>query len=265
MKKILLPLLLVANAVSAQFWQAEVQAGLSGYSGDLNIKAVSPHNIGPGVAVNAAYYFNSMVALRAGLGWGQFGGNDKYNEKSPLLFARNLNFKTNVLELTVCGELNVLEPEVYYTYPYLFAGVGIFHFNPYTTDKNGEKVYLRPLGTEGQGIPEAGNKKMYSLFQLCIPFGAGAKMRINEQWEAGFELGFRKTFTDYIDDVSTRYANPEILLATRGAQAFELAYRGPSANLPKGGEIRGNSKKKDLYYFAGLKLIWKFNHGDTGY
>ena len=258
MKKIFLPLLMVTNAAIAQSWQVEVQAGAAGYSGDLNAKAFSIHNIGPGVTVNARYNFNSMFGLRAGLSWGQVGGNDKYNEKSPELLARNLNFKTSIAEFNVCAELNLLSPELYYTYPYVFAGVGVFHFNPYSTDKNGQKVYLQPLGTEGQGLPEYGDKKMYSLTQLCIPFGGGVRMKINDQWDAGFEVGYRKLFTDYLDDVSGRYANPEILLTGRGSQAYQMAYRGSPTNIPQGGEIRGNPKKKDWYYFIGLKLIWKF-------
>jgi Outer membrane protein beta-barrel domain len=265
MKKILLPLLMVANAAVAQSWEAEVQAGVAGYSGDLNAKAISIHNMGPGLTMNARYYFNYIFGVRAGVSWGQVGGNDKYNDKAPELLARNLNFKTNILEANVCMELNLLSPELFTSYPYVFAGVGVFHFNPYSTNKNGQKVYLQPLGTEGQGLPEYPDRKMYSLTQLCIPFGVGGRMKINDQWDAGFEIGYRKLFTDYLDDVSGRYANPEILISGRGSQAGEMAYRGASNNIPQGGEIRGNPKKKDWYYFTGIKLIWKFNSRDQEY
>jgi Outer membrane protein beta-barrel domain len=264
MKKILLPLLLVANATIAQSWEAEVQAGAAGYSGDLNSKAVTIHNIGPGITLNARYNFNYMLGIRAGLSWGQVGGNDKYNDKAPELLARNLNFKTNIAEFNICAEFNLLSPELYSTYPYVFAGAGVFHFNPYTTDKNGNKVYLQPLGTEGQGLPEYPDRKMYSLTQFCIPFGGGVRMKINDQWDAGFEIGYRKLFTDHLDDVGDTYANPEILITGRGSLAYELAYRGPVNNT--GGQVRGNSKKKDWYYFTGIKLIWKFNSpGDQEY
>jgi Outer membrane protein beta-barrel domain len=265
MKKILLPLLMVANTAIAQRWEAEAQAGIAGYSGDLNVKTISFRNMGPGIAANARYYFNYMFGVRAGLSWGQASGNDKYNNKSPELLARNLNFKTSILEANVCMEVNILSPDMYTVYPYVFAGVGAFHFNPYSTSENGQKVYLQPLGTEGQDLPQYPDKKKYSLTQLCIPFGGGVRMKINDQWDAGFEIGFRKLFTDYLDDVSGRYANPEILITGRGALAYEMAYRGSAANIPQGGEIRGNPKKKDWYYFTGIKLIWKFVAGDQEY
>lgn len=260
MKKIILPLLLlVANTAMCQSWEAEVQAGIAGYSGDMNKKAFSVHNLGMGFGINTKYNIDGMFLIRAGIAYGKVGGDDKYNKDSPDLLARNLNFKTNIIEANLCLEVNILSPELFDTYPYVFAGVGGFHFDPYSTDKNGQKTSLQPLGTEGQGLAEYPGKKMYSLTQLCIPFGGGVRMKINEQFDVGFEIGFRKLFTDYLDDVSGTYANPEILLTGRGSKAYEMAYRGPVTDVPHGGEIRGNSKKKDWYYFTGLKLIWKFN------
>jgi hypothetical protein len=90
-------------------------------------------------------------------------------------------------------------------------------------------------------------------------------MKLNDQWDVGFEIGFRKLFTDHLDDVGDTYANPEILLTGRGSLAYEMAYRGPANNIPQGGEPRGNSKKKDWYYFTGIKLIWKFNSVEQEY
>jgi hypothetical protein len=171
---------------------------------------------------------------------------------------RNLNFKSNILEGNLCLEFNLLDPEDYLGLPYVFGGVGVFHFNPYTKDANNVKTYLQPLGTEGQGLSAYPNKKMYSLTQLCLPFGGGWKQRINDVVEIDYELGARLLFTDYLDDVSTTYADPQQLLIGRGAKAVELAYRGPTPPGAQEGIKRGNPKSKDWYFFTGLKLVYKF-------
>ena len=260
MKKIIFPLLLlVADIAMGQTWEAEVQAGIAGYSGDLNSKPVSIHTMGAGFSLGTRYNLDRTFIVRANIAYGKIGGDDKYNKNSPELLARNLNFKTDIIEASIGLEVNMLSPELFDTYPYVFAGAGVFHFDPYSFDKDGKKVFLQPLGTEGQGLSAYPEKKMYSKTQLCIPFGVGVRSKINDQFDVGFEIGFRKLFTDYLDDVSGTYANPEILLTGRGAKAYEMAYRGTGTSVPHGGEIRGNPKKKDWYYFAGVKLIWKFN------
>ena len=82
-------------------------------------------------------------------------------------------------------------------------------------------------------------------------------MKINEKYEVIYELGFRYLFTDYLDDVSTSYANPQALLAQRGATAVELAYRQNTPPVATEGNQRGNPKKKDWYYMTGIKLLIK--------
>jgi hypothetical protein len=261
MKKFLLPLLLIANSAIAQTWQAELQAGVAVYTGDLNSAELSIHNMGPGFSLNTKYNLSDRFIIRAGISWGKIGANDKYNKDSALIL-RNLNFKTNIIEGNVCLEINLLSPELFDSYPYVFAGVGIFHFDPYSYNKKGEKVFLQPLGTEGQGLPQYPDRKVYPLTQVCLPMGAGVKKKINETWDIAFEIGFRKLFTDHLDDVGDTYANPEILLAGKGPKTYEMSYRGPLNAIPQGGEVRGNSKKKDWYYFTGLKIIWNFGSSE---
>src|SRR5205085_6237819 len=108
------------------------------------------------------------------------------------------NFKSTVLEGSVCAEINLFEPEVYVSYPYVFAGIGVFHFDPYTYDKENKKTYLQPLSTEGQGLPEYPNRKSYKLTQVCLPFGGGWKVNINKRFDLIYEVGFRYLFTDYL-------------------------------------------------------------------
>lgn len=236
-------------------WEAEIMAGVAGYKGDLTQKHFMFKTMRPATNFNIRYNFDNNFVVRAGIAWGMVSGNDRYNTQ-PDLRARNLRFQSQILEGSVCIEYNLLEPEIFYAYPYVFAGVGVFHFDPYAFDDNGQKTYLRPLSTEGQGLPDYPDRKPYSRTQVCIPFGAGWKVNIHHKMDIVYELGFRALFTDYLDDVSTTYVNTQKLLAARGPKAVEMAVRGkpPFANE---GEIRGNSNVKDWYFINGVKLLFR--------
>src|SRR5690554_7980529 len=81
---------------------------------------------------------------------------------------------------------------------YVFSGISGFYYNP-QTQINGKWTNLRPLRTEGQGLP--GGADEYGMFSLAIPFGVGFKFGIGQFWRLGMEISYNKTFTDYIDDV----------------------------------------------------------------
>ena len=238
-------------------WEADVMLGVSGYRGDLIKKNLTFRFLRPAASVNLRYNIDNMWILRAGFTWGQVSANDKYNKQADLK-ARNLNFKSNIAELSLCLEYNLLEPEIFYSYPYLFGGVGLFHFDPYSFDDNNNKVYLRPLSTEGQGLPDYPQKQTYSNTQFCIPFGAGWKFQLNEKCDIVYELGYRMLFTDYLDDVSTTYVDPARLLVARGSKAVEMAYRAELPFPQSEGDQRGNPKVNDWYFFHGFKLIFRF-------
>lgn len=148
-----------------------------------------------------------------------------------------------------------MEPEIFYGYPYIFAGIGLFHFDPYTYDSDNKKTFLRPLSTEGQGLAAYPQKKTYSLTQFCMPFGAGWKVNFHERWDIIYEIGYRVLFTDYLDDVSTTYIDPQELLAAKGPKAVELAYRAKPPFSQGEGDQRGNPGVKDWYFFSGVKLL----------
>jgi Domain of unknown function (DUF6089) len=256
MKYLTILFLMIVNSCLAQQWQAEVMAGVTGYNGDLASKTIDLKTLGPSLSVNIKYQLpNDFVVIRGGISYGKIHANDN-NSKNSSTKERNLNFKSAILEGSAAVEINLFDPTVYDGYPYLFAGIGIFHFNPYTNDKNNRKTYLNPLGTEGQGLTQYGNRFAYSLTKVCFPFGLGWKIKINEQFDLAYELGFRYTNSDYLDDVSTTYADPQLLATNRGAIAAELAYRGPLPSAPVGTR-RGNPDAKDWYYATGLKLIVK--------
>lgn len=252
MRFCLVGLLFVANACFAQRgWVAQFMPGMSFYSGDLTQKAIPFNTIQPSFSANMNYNTGDLINFRLGLAWAIVGGNDKYNSQWDLK-GRNLSFKSSLLEFSAGIEFNLADPEVYYSYPYLFGGVGLFHFNPYARDNDNKKVFLRPLSTEGEGLSEYPSVKEYSLNQFCLPFGGGWKFKVHDKYTISFEVGIRYTFTDYLDDVSGRYVDRETLVAQKGQEAGDMAFR---ATFPiTAGDIRGNPKVKDMYAFTGIKF-----------
>ena len=120
------------------------------------------------------------------------------------------------------------------------------------------------MSTEGEGIAAFPSQKPYNLTEFAVPFGIGIKYAINDNINIGFELSQRKTFTDYLDDVSSHYVDYEKLLAAKGPKAVEMAYRGipasaSGATYPANGEQRGTPSEMDWYYFSGLNIEIKLN------
>lgn len=244
---------------NAQQWMAEGMIGGSCYSGDLSQTNFSFNRVGPALALNVKYSNNTIWSLRGGISFANVSGSDAKN-KDPELQTRNLSFKTNVVELNVCGELATLDPSLYFSYPYIFAGVGAFYFNPYTKDDQNNKVFLRPLSTEGQGLAAYPDRKKYSPVQFCIPFGTGWKYEYKKKWEFSYEFGYRLLFTDYLDDVSYKYVSLDYLAENVGPKAAELAYRKKNIPFREEGQSRGNPKLKDVYFFSGFKIATTFGN-----
>jgi hypothetical protein len=263
---VLIVYLLIASSVSAQRVHIGVFGGLSAYNGDLVDKYFPKKVTNGAIGVTVNYELRDQVMLRGGLTYTVVGAADRYSNK-PDLVLRNLNFETSISEFSLVGEyyLNNLYERRYS--PYAFGGLAIFHFNPYTY--NGDtRVYLKPLSTEGEGLAAYPDRKPYSLTQLALPFGGGVKFAITNDLHIGLELGFRKLFTDYLDDVSSTYVDPNDLLAARGQLAVDLSYRGDevaggNTSYPAKGAIRGSQKFKDWYYFFGLHLTYRLG-GNSG-
>jgi hypothetical protein len=182
--------------------------------------------------------------------------------KAKFNVERNLSFKSSIIEFSSQLELNFLpyqtgNDKAYFT-PYIFAGIAIFSFNP-KAEYDGDWYSLQPLGTEGQGT-SATSLKPYSLTKISFPFGIGVKYSIGKNVGIGAEWGLRKTTTDYLDDVSTTYADPLILNAEHGSISALLADRSLNGkNTEDVGKQRGNSNTKDWYSFAGAFIVFKFN------
>ncbi len=261
----LLILLFFINTICFAQVHLGVFAGTGNYQGDLVDGLYIPKLTRFSAGITGEYEIKERVMLRAGLTFAQIAGSDKYNAKDDLKL-RNLSFESNVLEFHVGGEFYTFNFENKKWSPYVFGGLAVYHYNPYvlTTDK--EKIFLRTLSTEGQGLSQYPDSRPYSLTQFAIPFGAGVKFAINDNLRIGIETGWRKLFTDHLDDVSSNYADENDLRAERGDLAAQLAYRGDEVAggnpaYPLKGSQRGGAEQKDWYYLTGITLSYRLGSG----
>jgi hypothetical protein len=224
-----------------------------------------------------AVYPVQWLGFRFMVNYGEIEGNDanikpKGGDEMTRL-ARNLDFRSNIIEGTLMAEFY---PTVFLEddpdditarlRPYGVLGLGVYHFNPQGTyrDPSNNDTYwvdLRSLHTEGEGFSEYPDRKEYSLTQLNIPMGAGIKYFFSENVNLSFELIHRKLFTDYVDDVSTKYVDPTVfaknLSATQAAMAVQISNKAPQGyNTPgyQNGNKRGDPTQNDAYFTMGFKL-----------
>jgi hypothetical protein len=228
--------------------------GFGHYFGDLNTRAKLNR---PKIAATAFFRknFGNYIAVRAGASFAQLGYSDIYNTHNSFMLQRNLSFNSNVWELALQGDFNFFrfmpgEPGYNFT-PYITFGAGIFNYDPYAIMAD-QKYYLRPLNTEGQGDALYPDRNPYSSMAVSFPIGAGVKYSINERINVGFEIVHRITNTDYLDDISTTYADPIVfppLPDGSPSPAFLLQDRSYELGEPIGtpGLQRGNSKQKDQF------------------
>lgn len=253
-------LVLLSAVAKTQPVHVGIFGGISNYQGDLVDKFFVKHNTKAAAGITAYYELTEHWSLRGSFMFTKLTGNDRFNEKA--LQPRNLSFVTSISEWSLAGEYATFNLDEKKWTPYLFGGVALFHFDPYTFDATGAKVFLKPLSTEGQGITGYTNAKPYARTQLALPFGIGFRYAVNDNIRVGLELGIRKLFTDYLDDVSTTYAAAADLLRARGQTAVDYAYRGdevPGGNpaYPQKGAQRGGSLQKDYYYITGLTMSFR--------
>jgi len=265
-KLLLLSLFCPVIALSQQRFHVTLFGGLSNYSGDLQDHRFTLQQSNFALGAGIKYDITPNVAVRLAYNHGTIEGDDK-KSKEPLLQARNLSFISRIDEGSLLLEYTLLNMEEHTISPFIYGGISVFHFNPYAYDSIGNKVYLKPLSTEGEGLTP--DRKPYKLTQFAIPVGVGLKFRINENTVLAYEVSVRKTFTDYLDDVSTTYFDQATLAQARGQKAVEMAYRGNelkngNPNYPDQGSIRGGSKYKDWYYFTGFTLYIGIGGGNGG-
>ncbi len=207
------------------------------------------------------------------------GDDDLTNEK--FRSQRELNFKADIVELSAQFEYMLIKQKTGHLYRlrgvrgkrwfrfevYAFGGIGGIWYNP-KGERNGSWFSLAPLNTEGQGL--AGGPSDYSQFTAVIPYGLGIRRNLSGgaasrhfgSWSICLELSIRKTFSDYIDDVSTYYYNDGGSATIEAAYGEEAGYfHDPSGLYANGGfgepQQRGDQTDKDSYMFGIISLNYK--------
>lgn len=238
--------------------------GASNYHGDLQHEWV-PTGIKEGKTYQPSggliykYYFNPSLGLRFGASYIRITAADSL---SPVRAdqLRNLSFANNIVEAYGAVEWNFLPLDFhrFKVSPYLFAGIGAFYGSPFAEDRDGKKVQLRDLGTEGQGLPNYPDRKIYPLVNPMFPIGGGVKFFVSNTFMISAEVGLRYTATDYLDDVSRTYVNMDTLMAYRGQASVDMSYRGNErsyqwdGNYPNHKFHRGDYSNNDWYWTVGL-------------
>lgn len=267
-KKLYCTLFILIIALSAQAqYEPNTEIGLAGgtsyYLGDLNKTHFDYSQIAGGLVIRKN--IDRRISYKAELLLLQLRGDDSRKEKDTVAINRQLHFKTPIHELSGQIEFNFLPYETgnpLYTWtPFLFTGVSMFHFNPKAENKNGEWVALQPLGTEGQGTTAFPERKKYPLIQFSVPMGGGIKIAVNDYFNIIVEYGIRKTFTDYIDDVSTTYPGADVLRPEYGNESVEMS---DPTGIQAEGKERGVAEYKDWYSFAGITLSFKLANNTIG-
>lgn len=195
-----------------------ILAGGCYYVGDLNPDIHLGENTNLVGGVLLRYTFNTRTAIRAGFLYSELEADDALST-NRVRQNRNLNFHSPLKEFSLAYEINfvnyALGDRAYWISPYVFAGFAFFRMNP-MTDVYGVEVRLHSIGTEGQYVAGSGVSP-YKLGQIAIPFGVGIKLNPIRglapfKWMSlNIEWGLRKTYTDYMDDVSNTYIDPTLL------------------------------------------------------
>lgn len=231
---------------------------------DLEISMTRPlFNLG------VRYRITETVATKGMLSYGWLRGNDALTKETFRNY-RNLAFRSPLVEFSNQFEYSIIREKQGHRYnlrrvrglkgfktnTYFFVGFGLIYFNP-KNKYNGKWYALQPLGTEGQGLVPT--RKKYSRISLCIPYGIGFKYGLNRRSNIGLEFGARKTFSDYLDDVSTTYFDNQIIRETRGDVAAYLAdpSDGTHPNWTAAYQQRGDAKDKDSYMFLIINFTYK--------
>jgi len=237
-----------------------------GFLKDLNLSATRFCG-----SLSAGFLYRYTLGLKINCAYGKVTATDAIlrDDKSDARhrYNRNLNFQSPVMEAAVLGELfflqalsNITGEKKLLCSPYFIGGIGIFHFNP-QANLNGNLVALKPLHTEGQGFAEYPDRPEYRLTALTFPVGIGLRYDLSASCHLRFEVLHRITTTDYLDDVSTQYADPVLfnkyLSPENAALAILLSDRQAELNnshKTQPGSIRGRSNKRDSYFSVELKI-----------
>ena len=227
--------------------------GTSTYLGEFqnpgdNIDFKPSFNVGAQAFV-APNFLENRLAARAEFTYFRLQATDATADDDRV--ERNLSFFSNNWELNTVGLFHVFKQDKKFYKRFVFnmygmTGIGLMFMNP-KAEYQGDKIALQPLQTEGV---------KYSRFQFVIPYGFGIKFRKGVLYNIAIEGGWRKTFTDYMDDASGRgYPDPAILQSDLSrALSDRRRERDPDYPVPPGKGVRGNPKQDDSYMLLNIKL-----------
>lgn len=244
--------LLGISSAQAQTFELGLAGGGAGYIGDLNQDKpfeVSGMSAGGYIKLNVNPYW----AVGLHYNYGKIKANDAKSENSQFR-DRNLNFKSPLNEVSLQVDFNFLN---YFAgggtkkfTPYIFTGIGGFFYNPKAIYADKEYT-LSSYQTEGQS-------EAYRNYAMSIPYGVGVKFQLKDNWGVFSQIGYRTAYTDYIDDVSGRYPDPNVwpndnYLADRKflSDPSRSQYGAP-------GIQRGDFRKRDTYMFVGVGISYTF-------
>ena len=249
---VLLFLMVVSFAASAQQWELGGSVGASGYMGDFN--EINPVKFtDPSLGLFVKYNFSNYFSVKLGYTYATIRGADSTSSNQNLR-NRNLSFISPLNEASLTGELNFFDYQSGITLkrwtPFIFSGVALVNFDP-KANYNGSTFALRPLKTEGE-------QKEYPGTVLSIPYGAGVKVNFYKSWNASLELGYRTAFTGYLDDVSGNYANKADLINAISQSLSDRSGEKTGVYSGTAGTQRGNFSHRDTYMIAAFSISFTF-------
>jgi hypothetical protein len=249
---------LMHTTLSAQFVDIGFTFGSMFYSGDISPSdpRAMIQEMRPAGGIFCRLSSSNFFSTRFSLNFGSVQGDDARTYRAQ----RGLAFRTNITEFSAIGELHawrIRHTEYSFTFPYLYGGVGLFHFNP-RREVDGEWIALQPLGTEGQGIP--GYAQRYNLTQFFAPLGAGIKF-ITRKFTFGFEFGPRFILTDYLDDVTGAEVNHRDVFINNGPLAAQLSWPALGGEEGVDQTYRRGVTSRDWYYMMNITVSYNFGAG----
>jgi hypothetical protein len=254
--------------LNAQYkWDVGVNIGAANYLGDMGGNELTRRDFVSDMKLSQTrlstdafvrYRIARQFSVQGNFGWARISGNDKLSS-NPARNARNLNFRNDIIQLT--GEAQYFFYEVNdlghsYRYrnnfrAYVGLGIGAAYHNP-KAELDGQWIALRPLETEGF---------RYTKITGVIPATAGFYFTLNKHYRIGWNLTWNTTFTDYLDDVSTRYVDPSTLssptavkLANRTNELTNITPAFAENFTP--GDKRGDPTHNDSYLTSTVDLSY---------
>lgn len=231
----------VSYHIGPAVFQGDVVSGVYFSNKKISQSYLSNSNLNVGLGFN--YYLSNIFCFKTNFNFLQLNGNDEWGKN----YQRMLKFRTYLFDVSAIVEYNYMNRYLKNSIFSASSGIAVINFYP-MGKYNGKWYSLQKVGTEGQGL-KPGSKK-YLPLALSIPINVGYYYILNNRDKFGFEICFRKTFTDYIDDVSGQYYDNNEILNKKGEEAAYLA--DPRPVKAQAGTYRGNPGKNDNYTFVNL-------------